>query len=65
MRYSLAKNAMQKIRALSGGEQAKVKMCLLMNVVRYMMTAFKKGLVLSLYGTILRSYIENEGGVAY
>ena len=65
MQYSLAKNAMQKIRTLSRGEQAKVKMCLLMNVVRYMMTAFKKGLALSLYGTILRSYIESEGGVAY
>jgi len=30
-----------------------------------LMTAFKKGLALSLYGTIFRSYIENEGGAAY
>lgn len=32
-----------------------------MNVVRRMMTAFKKGLASSLYGTIIRSYIENGG----
>ena len=29
-----------------------------------MMTALKKGLAPSLYGTIIRSYIENEGGAA-
>ena len=32
---------------------------------RFMTTAFKKGLAPSLYGTTIRSYIENEGGVAY